>query len=112
MYASYPAGENSAWLDSIFVGANLQNARWPAPAHTRNGARTRLRLQVLPDGRCGVALNGSPVFVSHDRALQGPDARAVIHGSSHQTEGRVGRVTISRGVPNDIDWAGYERGQH
>lgn len=108
---AYPAGENSAWRDSIHVGTGTGslNERVTAPQGASKGAWIRLRLQILPDGRCGVAVNGTPVYLAPIAVTYDPNARAAIYGSSFRTQVRVGRVTVWQGVPNDIDWAAFQR---
>jgi hypothetical protein len=106
---SYPAGQNRALVDSISVAIWSESVRLPAPSGSRTGAWIRARVQVLPDGRCAVAINGKPMFISESRADFGRNLRAVLDGDSYQTHARIGPVTLWRGVPNDIDWAAFEQ---
>lgn len=68
-----------------------------------SGAKYRLRIQIFPDGRCGVALNGRPIGMSPD-AGQEPTARFYIDGSTVKTQFLVFGVTIRRGVPPGVEW--------
>ena len=69
-----------------------------------DGAPWRIRLQVFPDGRCGVALNGRPLSISAKRFDAGVPMLLITYGSSWHSRMLLGPVTISEGVPGDIDW--------
>jgi hypothetical protein len=69
------------------------------------GVPTRLRVQILPDGRCGVAVDGVPLYVSVQPVAARLDSMIVfIQGSSVGTKVLVGRLLVRRGVPNDVNW--------
>ncbi len=68
------------------------------------GAPWRIRIQVLPDGRCGVAVNGRALFVSAQRFDPGVPLLLVTYGSSWRSRMLLGPLTIRDGVPGDIDW--------
>ena len=77
-----------------------KGARLPAIGQ---GVPTRVRLQVMPDGRCGVALDGVPL--SLQPAFTHLDSmRVILQGSSVGTRMLVGTITVRRGVPTDVDW--------
>jgi hypothetical protein len=68
----------------------------------------KLRLQLLPDGRCGIALNGRPFFLSQ-RPVNRIDAiRILLSGSSVGTQALVGPIVLQRGVPGDVDWTAFD----
>jgi hypothetical protein len=69
-----------------------------------DGKPYRLRLQVFPDGRCGVAINGAALYVSKDRFRDNVPLRLITYGSSWKTRMLLGPLTITEGVPADIDW--------
>lgn len=94
----FPAGA-SGTRGGMF-GAVVETA---APTWMRDGERYRVRIQLFPDGRCGVAINGKAVGVS---SVPGRDstARIVIDGSSVGTSMLVHGVVLRRGVPSDIRW--------
>lgn len=76
----------------------------PVPARLAAGDWTRLRLQIFPDGRCGVAVNGRAVVVGERRVALGSHVMLVLHGYSHRTTMRVGALDVWRGVRQDVDW--------
>jgi DNA-binding SARP family transcriptional activator len=103
-FAEYPQGEGPTAAESMGpVG----------PLSRRPGARlpdigldipTHIRLQVFPDGRCGVAVNGVPLFES-ERRIPHPDSMIVVlQGNSVATKVLVGKVSVRKGVPGDISW--------
>ena len=63
------------------------------------------RLQLLPDGRCGVAFDGKPLTILPTPTAQASSVRLFIGGSSDKTQILVGTVKVIRGVPSDIDWS-------
>ncbi|MBV6521845.1 MAG: Protein TolB [Gemmatimonadaceae bacterium] len=70
-----------------------------------SGQWLRLRVQLFPDGRCGVAINGRPLGVASVPGPWFPRAHIMIGGNSYKTLVLVGRVRVRRGVPDDIDWS-------
>jgi DNA-binding SARP family transcriptional activator len=103
---TYPGGkEGSGWGDSITVGRMSDGLTAGVPAAFRKGKPFDGRIQLFPDGRCGVAINGVPIFVYPPRTVSKPVVRAVLSGNSMWTKVLVGELTLRSGVPNDIDWS-------
>jgi DNA-binding SARP family transcriptional activator len=69
-----------------------------------SGAWHTVRLQLLPDGRCGVAFDGEPWAIVQGRERPGSDLRLRLQGNSVGTRMLVGRLRVWEGVPRDIDW--------
>ena len=69
----------------------------------------RLRLQLLPDGRCGIALNGRAFFLSRRPVNQIDAVRIYLSGSSVGTQALVGPIQVQRGVPAGVDWLALDR---
>lgn len=97
----YPSGEG--W-------ANTHRMTGPEGAITvdtslATGRRFRLRMQLFPDGTCGVAINGTPVT----RGLSGAPARdnvaIVLGGQTVLSRLLIGPVKLWSGVPTDVDWS-------
>jgi DNA-binding SARP family transcriptional activator len=67
------------------------------------GVPTRVRVQIFPDGRCGLALNGAALVIN---SASGPldSLYLMTQGSSVDTQVLVGKLTVRRGVPRDVDW--------
>ena len=69
----------------------------------------QVRLQIFPDGRCGVALDGRarsrlPVPLALDRPF-----RVIVQGMSVGTEVLVGPMTIWSGVKQGVEWSVLDR---
>lgn len=75
-----------------------------------SGTPWRVRIQVFPDRRCGVALNGRPLMISTQRFDPGVPVLLMTYGNSWHSRMLLGPITISEGVPGDIDWAAISEG--
>lgn len=105
--ASFPGGlEGSRYADFVNGGAaqGIAFGSVPAPKSFRHGAWFRVRVQVFPDGRCGVAINGVPITLSMSRVITDSTARVMLFGASAETKALVGPLTVAAGVSDDVDW--------
>jgi len=68
------------------------------------GGWHRLRVQLFPDGRCGFAVDGVPVWIAPEPVLLDAPLRILLQGRSHGTRMLVGPVALWTGVKGDIDW--------
>jgi hypothetical protein len=102
--AAFPATEGAEGASRLaIIAAGLLTT----PAVNRelvDGRWFRLRLQLFPDGTCGTAIDGhplwrSPVSVPLDR----PFAIVLGHASAG-TRALHGRLTAWTGVRDDVDW--------
>jgi hypothetical protein len=101
--ARYPTGhEGSQYGKFVGTSAGMEVI---APPKLRTGRWFTLRLQIFPDGRCGIALDGRPIALGKPQSLGGSTGRVVLHGQSYQTRILVGRVEVFTGVRDDIDWS-------
>jgi len=91
------AGEGASILGSLAVG------RW-----IRSGEWWTARVQLFPDGRCGLAVNGVPVWLSRDGLALGGRWRLHLGSSSYQARMLHGPLVLWQGVPSDIDWSGLD----
>ncbi len=99
----YPATESEPGRRQLF----LQGGVWrfvPIPPEMQNGRWTRLRLQFFPDGRCGVAIDGTARAILDRRVPLGDSAILLIHAYSHRTRILVGHLEAWTGVRRDVDW--------
>lgn len=69
------------------------------------GAPATFLVQVFPDGRCGVALDGVPLGIFSSPSALSRTSRVRISGNSYDTDMRAGRVRVYEGVLGGIDWA-------
>jgi hypothetical protein len=78
--------------------------RVAVPEGSGDGTPLRVRLQLFPDGRCGVAVNGVARLI-HDRQVpMGDSAVLVISAYSHRTRILVGSLEVWIGVRGGVDW--------
>ncbi|MEP7347865.1 MAG: hypothetical protein ABI877_21520, partial [Gemmatimonadaceae bacterium] len=87
------AMSNSAYLLRAALGAPLLSGRWMT-----------VRLQLFPDGRCGVALDGKPFAVLPTPTAHASSVQLLVAGNSYKTRVLVGPLRVMQGTPNDIDW--------
>jgi hypothetical protein len=102
---AYPSGEGEgatrrySWYESMKAvfkdpSFRLDDGRW-----------YRLRVQLLPDGRCGIAINGRAMTISAPASLRLFQVTPVIQGSNVGSRILVGRLRLFEGVPDDVDWS-------
>lgn len=70
----------------------------------RDGGRWTLRLQLLPDGRCGVAVNGRALVIVDGRERPAGTVHVRVGGNSYRTRVAVGGLRVVEGVLTDVDW--------
>lgn len=101
---AFPQGEGAdapmrpEWFQS------LRAAMADSSYRLDRGAWYSVRLQLFPDGRCGIAVNGRPIQISNTAARSTDLFRALVQGSSVGTRVLVGQVTLRTGVPTDMEW--------
>jgi hypothetical protein len=76
----------------------------PLPEDVLSGSWTRILLQLFPDGRCGVGVNGRALAVTTNRIRAGRPFRVVLAGNSANTRMLVGQLRIWEGVQPDVAW--------
>ena len=104
-HITYPGSrEGAGSLDSVRVVAAHSRFAVAAPSAFKTGQWFDARLQVFPDGRCGFAINGTPLAVSEPHVIWQPTVRVMLYGNSMWTKVLVGETTLREGVPDDIDW--------
>jgi hypothetical protein len=101
---SYPLGDGFENLDRVGTTGG------PRPAYPtlRSGRWFTIRLQVLPDGRCGLAVDGKPIALSEALALDRP-FRVILEGKSVRTRVLVGPLEVWEGVRSDVGWGALQR---
>jgi hypothetical protein len=99
----YPASESVSGQRQLNLVAGIPHLV-PAPAAMKTGRWTRVRLQFFPDGRCGLAIDGTARAVVDRRVPLGSSALLLITAYSHRTRILVGHLEVWRGVRRDVDW--------
>ena len=101
----YPGGaEGTHYADLAAISGAHSALLVRAPAFLRTGRPVQLKLQLFPDGRCGVALDGVAVGVNVETSSIVNPARILLLGNSYQTKVLVGPLTLTRGVDTTIAW--------
>lgn len=99
----YPAYESTIGSSWITFGWGMSR-EVTAPPSMGTGGWTTIRLQLFPDGRCGLALNGR-ARAAIDRAGPLPDSMTVlIESRAYHTKIRVGHIEVWTGVRQDVAW--------
>jgi hypothetical protein len=99
----FPAGEGKEAV-SPWWSASMHRALRNASFRLETGEWHKVRAQVLPDGRCGLAIDGQAVYLVPAKGPFTPPALAVTQGNMSGTRILIGRVQIRSGVPDDVDW--------
>ncbi len=100
----YPLGEGpNAALAATPIG-NLDIASHGVVAPIDNGRTFHLRIQILPDGRCGWAIDGHPLLIYPSNGVSNAARTIALEGNSVDTRMLVGTIRVYDGVPTDIDW--------
>ncbi len=107
----YPNGEGMAPVGRAALNAGGGRRALAADSTWRLGAWHRIRIQLFPDGECGIAIDGVPVWRSPGRIPVDQPYRIVIAGNSADTKVLVGPLQVWRGVRKDIDWALVDPGR-
>ncbi len=79
--------------------------RLPLPPQWEAGGWHRALIQIFPDGTCGVAMDGKPVFRSRRHLPLDQTYHLIVQGQSVGTTMLLGPFTVWRGIRDGIDWA-------
>jgi DNA-binding SARP family transcriptional activator len=99
-----PAGEGSGPANDLAAQVSQVTSTVRVAPALRSGRWWTLRLQIFPDGRCGVAINGRPVWRSRATMPVNQPLHLFIHGYSYDTRILAGPLEVWRGVRRDVDW--------
>lgn len=104
---AYPwgAGDNPSGRGEL----SFDGQRFPVAPAARAGQWYRVQLQLFPDGRCGVALEGTPLRIRGRVVPLDHQTRLLINGNSLGNRMLVGRVEVWTGVRSGVDWLALER---
>ncbi len=103
---TYPAGEGKRLVDSAKVSAGGMAGIEISSMGFRSPGPYTVQIQIFPDGTCGLAIDGTPVWRSADPVIDPRETfQVVIAGHSVGTEILVGRLVMWRGMKAETDWA-------
>jgi hypothetical protein len=66
-------------------------------------------VQILADGRCGVAIDGRAAWISRGTVPLERPFRVLLEGKSYHTKVLVGKVEVWTGVRGDVEWKAVGR---
>ena len=94
-----------SWLVDVMSLKMGQSPLWTQlSGGVRSGAWHRFRLQLFPDGTCGVAVDGQPILHSQERIPIDRPFGVMLIGRSHGNVMLHGPLEVWEGVRGDIDW--------
>lgn len=105
---SYPEGEGYSAARNVSPAGDVSTQLGIGMDILARRGWYRIRLQVFPDGRCGLAINGTPVYISKGSAHLPDSVIAVVQGNSVGAHILVGALAMGRGIPADIPWTRLE----
>jgi DNA-binding SARP family transcriptional activator len=101
----YPEHEGSTGA----LGVNLMGELSREPGETLpalgRGTPTHVRIQIFPDGRCGLAVQGQIPWISGPVVSPIDSFLVAIQGNSVGTRLLVGPLTVRTGIPPGVDWS-------
>ncbi|MBI5600488.1 MAG: AAA family ATPase [Gemmatimonadetes bacterium] len=105
-WAVFPGGEGGRAIETAAYGGRQNDETYFVPPGLYNGRWHRVRLQLLPDGRCALAIDGRPIGARRGRTPP-PASGVFVHviGNS-RFNGRlvVGPLEAWTGVRGGVDW--------
>lgn len=105
---AYPAGEGARSIRQLQVPGAFLNPDFAVGPPIHDGHWFRVRLQLFPDGRCGVAIDGRPLSITTTGGMPGGRYFATIDGQSYHTRILTGPVEIWTGIKPGVDWLAFD----
>ncbi|MCH8254096.1 MAG: PD40 domain-containing protein, partial [Gemmatimonadetes bacterium] len=105
----YPRGDGFPMLQRVGLGAGGSNGFVLAEPWLRSGRWYTVRIQIFPDGRCGFAVDGQPLWRSDSPVSVDRLYRVLLYGKSVRTRILVGPLEVWEGVRGDVDWSVLDR---
>lgn len=101
----YPAEEGRRGMGMVRLGPGGSERTLPVGRWIRAGEWYRVRIQILPDGRCGLAVNGVPVWLGPIPLKLDRPFRPLIGTAAAGARILHGPLEVWTGVRTDIDWS-------
>jgi len=109
--AAYPGAEGVRGMHALSIpGAAVDLATTPWN-NVNDGRWFRVRVQIFPDGRCGVAIDGRPITITGVGVRSDARYLAVLDGNSYHTRVLTGPVDIWTGIRPGVDWLAFDTAQ-
>ncbi|HUX34262.1 MAG TPA: AAA family ATPase [Gemmatimonadaceae bacterium] len=110
-FAAYPAAEGARGMHALSIPAaafDLASTPWN---DINDGRWFRVRIQIFPDGRCGVAIDGRPISITGVGVRSDARYLAVLDGNSYHTRVLTGPVDLWTGIRPGVDWLAFDTAQ-
>ena len=104
----FPSGEGEEAATSAPWFASLRIAMKDSSYRLDTGRWYHVRVQLFPNGRCGIAIDGKPLLITPAESTPKGPMILIVQGHSVNTRMLVGRLTVATGIPTDIDWTRLE----
>ncbi len=101
---TYPAIEGPRNVYTLRAGGPIVNPDTIFQPPIHDGHWYTMRLQLFPDGRCGVAINGRPIAIWNTGVRPTKGYFVSIAGKSYHTRILTGPVTVWTGIRPGVDW--------
>ncbi len=103
---SFPGGTGGRATELAVYGGRLSYDFFKVPPGLFSGRWHRIRLQLLPDGRCALAIDGRPIGARQGRTPPSPAGVFVHIVGDSRFGGRlvVGPLEAWSGVRGGVDW--------
>jgi hypothetical protein len=105
----YPGADGYVYLSRLGLSAGLAYRIVAADPILRSGSWYKVRIQIFPDGRCGIALDGEPLWRGESQLSLDRPYRVLLLGKSVRTTILVGPLELWEGVRGDVDWSTLDR---
>ncbi len=105
-WSAFPGDEGGRATELAAYGGRGDDGTFLAPPGLYSGRWHRIRLQLLPDGRCALAIDGRPVGARRGRTPPSPSGVYVHIVGNSRFDGRlvVGPLEAWSGVRGGVDW--------
>lgn len=100
-----PAGEGVTLSRSFTTFMGQHAVTHSLPEGVATGRPLMVRVQLFPDGRCGIAVDGEPLFVSEGRMIGTGQVQLLLSGNAHESQATVGPLQLWSGVRPGVAWA-------
>jgi hypothetical protein len=109
---TYPKGEGVGSSDSIALVGGNGSESGRASSLAKSGRWYSVRVQIFPDGRCGMAIDGKPVLMAEIQLPLDQPYRLDLEGNSVGTKMLVGPLDVWEGVKGGVDWSALSVPSH
>jgi DNA-binding SARP family transcriptional activator len=93
------------WRRVGIVAGSARERVLPTPPGLADGTWHRVRIQVFPDGACGIAVDGQPLWISRARIDRAAPLWLDVEAVTEGTAARIRDVSVWEGVRAGVPWS-------